>query len=400
MSARRVAIAYDCLFPVNTGGGERVYRRMAEELVGRGAHVTYVTRGQWPASTPPSVPFDLVSVWRGEIHDDAGVRTTRSAVAFAFGLFRHFVRHRREVDLVVVAALPVLNVFAVRAALVGRPTVIAVDWLEVWPARKWRAYVGMVTGTIAAVLQWLAVRIGDIRLANSEFTRARLRSALPGADPIVLGLLDLAGPPRAVADRAALGADRSAADPPVGPDAPYVAFVGRHIADKRLDALPPALAVARRAIPGLEARVVGTGPETERVRAAAATAGVADAVHFLGRVDDDDLDAVVAGAAALVNPSAREGFGLVVAEAAALGVPSVVVAGDDNASVELVRPGVNGVVATDAAPETLGAAIREVVEAGGELRRSTADWFARERATRNLAGSVDELLRRAERARR
>ncbi|GAA1055652.1 glycosyltransferase family 4 protein [Agromyces luteolus] len=394
-----MSIAYDCVFPVNTGGGERVYRRMAEELVARGAHVTYVTRAQWPPSAPPPAPFDLVSVWRGEIYDDAGVRTTGSAVAFAVGLFRHFVRRRRDVDLVVVAALPVLNVFAVRAALLGRPVVIAVDWLEVWPARKWRTYAGAATGTVAAVLQWLAVRIGDLRLVNSGFTRTRLRAALPGVDPIVLGLLDLAGPPRTSVDPAALDAasrERSGREA----DTPYVAFVGRHIADKRLEALPPALAVARRAIPGLEARVVGTGPETERVRAAAAAAGVADAVHFLGRLDDDDLDAVVSGAAALVNPSAREGFGLVVAEAAAVGVPSVVVAGDDNASAELVEPGVNGAVATDASPETLGAAIREVVEAGGELRRSTAEWFARERAARNLAGSVDELLRRADRLRR
>ncbi|RXZ41161.1 glycosyltransferase, partial [Agromyces binzhouensis] len=116
--------------------------------------------------------------------------------------------------------------------------------------------------------------------------------------------------------------------------------------------------------------------------------------------ESQELDAVVSGAAALVNPSAREGFGLVVAEAAALGVPSVVVAGDDNASVELVRRGVNGAVATDATAEALGAAIRDVVDAGEELRRSTAEWFARERETRNLAGSVDELLRRAERLRR
>ncbi|RXZ51578.1 glycosyltransferase, partial [Agromyces binzhouensis] len=229
MSRQRVAIAYDCVFPVNTGGGERVYRRMAEELVAHGAHVTYVTRAQWPPSDPPAAPFDLVSVWRGEIYDEDGVRTTRSAVAFAFGLFRHFVRHRRDVDLVVVAALPVLNVFAVRAALLGRPVVVAVDWLEVWPARKWRAYAGAATGTVAAVLQWLAVRLGDIRLVNSGFTLARLRAALPGADPIVLGLLDLAGPPNASAVRATPGSRGGARAA-----APYVVFVGRHIADKRL----------------------------------------------------------------------------------------------------------------------------------------------------------------------
>ncbi|WP_343871398.1 hypothetical protein, partial [Agromyces bracchium] len=87
-------------------------------------------------------------------------------------------------------------------------------------------------------------------------------------------------------------------------------------------------------------------------------------------------------------------------EAAAVGVPSIVVAGEDNAAAELVEPGVNGAVATDASAEALGGAIRAVLDGGDDLRRSTAEWFARERAHRNLGGSVDELLRRAARLRR
>ncbi|WP_353828602.1 glycosyltransferase family 4 protein [Agromyces sp. SYSU T0242] len=388
MTAPRVAIAYDCVFPVNTGGGERVYRRMAELLVDRGAQVTYVTRAQWAPDAAPAVPFDLVSVWRGPIYDDRGVRTSRSAVAFALGLFRHFARARGRYDLVVVAALPVLNVFAVRLALWGSPAVVAVDWLEVWPARKWRAYAGVLTGTVAATLQWLAVRVGRIQTVNSGFTGRRLRRSRPGADPIVLGLLDLAGPPRETPRDVAPGGD------------PYVLFVGRHIADKRLHVLPPALAAARRSAPTLRARVVGTGPETDRARRAAIEHDVADAIDFLGRVDDDELDALVAGAAALVNPSEREGFGLVVAEAAAFGTPAVVVAGEDNAAAELVVTGVNGVLAGDASPDVLGAAIVEAVAGGDALRHSTAAWFARERTHRSLSVSVGELLRRAAATRR
>lgn len=392
MSAPRVAIAYDCLFPVNTGGGERVYRRMAELLRERGAHVTYVTRRQWTQDAVPHVPFDIVSVWHGEIYDAAGSRTTRSAVAFALGLFRHFARHRRDYDLVIVAALPVLNVFAVRSALVGRPTVLAVDWLEVWSSRKWRAYAGAVTGTVAAVLQWFAVRIGDIITVNSGFTREKLRAARPKADPIVLGLLDLAGPPRAPVEASTGRADEAAH---IAAEAdPYLLFIGRHIADKRLDSLPAALAAARRGLPRLRARVVGTGPATEQVRAAAAAAGVEEVVELLGRVDDDELERLLGASAVLVNPSAREGFGLVVAEAAAHGTPSVVVAGEDNAAAELVVDGENGFVAASVAPDVLGDAIARAVTGGAELRSSTAAWFARERRERSLDRSVGELLER------
>ncbi|HKH08961.1 MAG TPA: glycosyltransferase family 4 protein [Agromyces sp.] len=392
MTAERVAIAYDCLFPVNTGGGERVYRRIAELLREHGAHVTYVTRRQWATDAAPHVPFDIVVVWRGEIYDEFGVRTSRSALAFAFGLFRHFVRHRRDYDLVVVAALPVLNVFAVRAALVGRPTVLAVDWLEVWSARKWRTYAGTATGTVASVLQWLGVRIGDILTVNSGFTRAKLRAARADAEPIVLGLLDLVGPLRAPRPTTQAEADDHGAG--YSDEDPYILFIGRHVADKRLDALPPALAVARRESPRLRAKVVGSGPETDRARASAAAAGVTDHIVFLGRVDDAELERLLAASAVLVNPSAREGFGLVVAEAAAYGTPSVVVAGEDNAAAELVVDGENGFVAASVAPDVLGDAIVRAVRGGDELRRTTIAWFARERRERSLDRSVGEILER------
>ena len=378
MAEPRVAIAYDCLFPIDAGGGERVYRRMAELLAERGSTVDYVTRRGRDVGADAG--FRVVGVWSGDIADASGTRTTSSAVGFALALFRYFMRHRRDHDLVVVAALPVLNVFAVRLALLGTGTVVATDWLEIWTWRKWRAYSGALVGTVAFVLQSLGVHVGRIQTVNSGFTRDRLRRHRRRADPIVLGLVDVVGE----------GTD--AAGPTATP--PFALFVGRHIPDKRLDALPPALAAARVAVPRLEAIVAGSGPETDAARRAAEASGVAGAVRFAGRVPDAELERFMREAAVLVNPSAREGFGLVVAEAASHGTPSVVVAGEDNAAAELVVDGENGFVAASVAPDVLGAAIVRAVEGGDSLRRTTAAWFARERRARSLAGSVAELVER------
>ncbi|HEU5222614.1 MAG TPA: glycosyltransferase family 4 protein [Candidatus Lumbricidophila sp.] len=377
----KLAIAYDCLYPVQRGGGERVYRRVAELLTERGIDVTYVTRAEWATNGAPRTPFDLVSVWRGPIYDARGNRLTGSALKFAFGLFRHFVRRRGRYDAVIVAALPVLNVFAVRLALLGSRTRIAVDWLEVWQWRKWREYAGLVTGTIAWVLQGLAAQIGRVQTVNSQFTKRNLAAYRRGSDPIVLGLVDLVGEPQSPHTRAS--------DAP-----PFALFVGRHIPDKRLAALPTALEVAREQLPDLRLKVAGSGPETDRAKAAAVASGVADSCDWLGRVSDEVLNELYRTAAVLVNPSAREGFGLVVAEAAAWGTPSVVVAGADNAAAELVTNDVNGWVAADATAGELGTAIVAVVASGNALRARTLSWFASERSERSLAGSVDELLRR------
>jgi glycosyltransferase involved in cell wall biosynthesis len=62
--------------------------------------------------------------------------------------------------------------------------------------------------------------------------------------------------------------------------------------------------------------------------------GVASQVRFLGFVPDDDLPALYAEALAFVFPSRREGFGLPVLEAMAVGTPVIV--SDDPALHELV----------------------------------------------------------------
>jgi glycosyltransferase involved in cell wall biosynthesis len=94
----------------------------------------------------------------------------------------------------------------------------------------------------------------------------------------------------------------------------------------------------------------------------------------------------------LVLPSRREGYGLVVVEAAARGTPSVVVAGDDNAAAELVVDGENGFVAASAEPEELAAAILRVHEAGPALRERTVRWFAHNAERLSLEGSLETVL--------
>jgi len=94
----------------------------------------------------------------------------------------------------------------------------------------------------------------------------------------------------------------------------------------------------------------------------------------------------------MVLPSEREGYGLIVVEAAAAGAPSVVVQGPDNAATELVVDGENGVIATSADPAELAAAILRVREEGAELRAKTASWFRKNARRLSLEGSLEAVL--------
>jgi glycosyltransferase involved in cell wall biosynthesis len=90
---------------------------------------------------------------------------------------------------------------------------------------------------------------------------------------------------------------------------------------------------------------------------------------------------------------------MVVVEAAAHATPSVVVAGPDNASVELIEEGVNGFVCASPDPAAIVEAILRVHEAGLALRQSTARWFSEHVNELELESSLRVVLAGYERGR-
>jgi glycosyltransferase involved in cell wall biosynthesis len=127
-------------------------------------------------------------------------------------------------------------------------------------------------------------------------------------------------------------------------------------------------------------------------RALAADLGVDDLCSFPGFVDESTLENLTRGASVLVNPSVREGYGLVIVEAAAVGVPSVAVEAPDNAAAELIHDGVNGFTAVGPEPTAVADAIARVLDAGAPLRRTTFDWYATEARAGTVEATARQLL--------
>jgi glycosyltransferase involved in cell wall biosynthesis len=150
------------------------------------------------------------------------------------------------------------------------------------------------------------------------------------------------------------GREASVVHPPVeverfrtGEPGPEFVFVGELVAHKRVDT---ALEAAWRA--GARIRVIGTGPERDRL--ASRYAGTAE---FLGRVSDDELRRVLATSRALVVPNVEE-FGIAAVEAQAAGRP--VLAPNAGGTRETVIDGQTGVLVDDPCVEQLAEAMRYV----------------------------------------
>jgi glycosyltransferase involved in cell wall biosynthesis len=379
----RVAIVYDCLFPNTVGGAERWYRNLAERL-GERREVTYLTRRQW-GGEGPGTSFETLAVSPGsELYTRSGRRRIWPPLRFGLGVFWHLLRHGRRYDAVHTASFPYFHLIGARLALrLSRSRArLIVDWHEVWGRDYWRSYLGPVGGRIGFAVERLCLRIPDRSFTFSRLAEQRLREYGHRA-PIQRLTGEYASDPWAD--------ERTRQEAATEPFPPMVISAGRHIPEKRVTAIPAAIAGARRRVPGLRCVILGDGPDFEATRDRVRELGLEESVELAGRVDHDELMRRVASASCLLHPSEREGYGMVVVEAVSLGTPAIVVRGSENAATELVEDGVNGFVVDSADPEAMADAIARAVEGGSSLRGSALDWYRSRREELSIEKSLTEV---------
>lgn len=375
----RICLVYDCLFPHTVGGAERWYRNLAERLAADGHEVTYLTLRQWDPGEPAGVEgVDVRAVGpRMPLYTGSGRRRILPPLAFGLGVLLFLLRNGRRFDAVHTASFPYFSLLA--AAVVRRRGGyrLVIDWHEVWTRAYWAEYLGAIGGLVGWWVQSLCVHVPQRAFCFSQLHAGRLRElGLRGEVTILSGEYD--GP------IAAAAAEPSAAEP-------LVVFAGRMIPEKRAPAVVEAVAAARARIPGLRAILIGDGPEREGVLARVVELGLEDVVDVPGFIASDEVQATLARALCLLLPSRREGYGMVVIEAASHGTPSIVVADADNAAVELISEGENGFVAASAAAQDLVDALMRTHLGAAALRALTAAWFKRNVERLSLTSSVSTV---------
>jgi glycosyltransferase involved in cell wall biosynthesis len=331
----------------------------------------------WPEGQVAEVPgVEVVAVAPGtRFFTESGRRRIVPTLRFGLGVLRHLRRGASRYDIVHTASFPYFSVLAAAIAQRRHPFRIVVDWHEVWSGEYWREYLGPIGGRIGLAVQRRCIRVRHRAFSFSRLFARRLREqGFRGEVTVLEG--EYAGPPGT----------------PPEPAEPVVVFVGRHIPEKQAPALVPAIALARESVPELRAVIFGDGPARPEVLRLIAVHALDDAVEAPGFVAEDRLRSTLRRALCLALPSRREGYGLVIVEAAALGVPSVVVRGPDNAATELVEEGENGAVADSVDPAELAAAILRVHAAGPALRESTAAWYERNADRLSLERSLEIVL--------
>jgi glycosyltransferase involved in cell wall biosynthesis len=375
----RICVVYDCLFPYTVGGGERWYRNLAERMAQEGHEVTYLTLRQWDRGELVELDGRVRVVVVGPrmaLYTRSGRRRILPPLVFGLGVFLHLLRRGRSYDVVHTCAFPYFSLLSAGLLRPLRGYELVVDWFEVWSRSYWLGYLGRTRGRVGALVQHLCALVPQRAFCFSALHAERLREeGLRGPVTVLRGLY------------------AGTTEPPTLHEADQVVlFAARLIPEKQATLGVAAIALAAAQIDGLGGVFLGDGPERQALDDAITDQGLGEVISAPGFADAQRVDAEMRRALCMLLPSSREGYGMVVVEAAARGTPSIVVAGEDNAATELIEEGVNGTIAPRADPEAICEAIVRVHEAGIALRESTASWFASNAERLSLESSLRQVL--------
>ena len=300
-----------------TGGAETHVHEIFRRLAARGHRITQ--RVAAFAGGAPEAELDGVRIER---RGRLPWHYARSAAACARAT------RRGEFDVVV----DCLNKFPYLAPLYSRVPVLGLCH-HLFGATAFR----QVAFPVAAAV-WLAERAIPLAfratplVAISESTRDDLVSRGLPADAIDVqhpGIRRPQGTPQPIAERE-----------------PLLVYVGRLEAYKRIDWLLDVLARLVPRQPDARLVVIGRGQDGSRLERRVRELGLSERVQFAGFVSDAERDAWLARARVCVCASLKEGFGLTVIEANAVGTPNV--ATDAPGLRDTVRHGETGfLVAAD-----------------------------------------------------
>jgi len=232
------------------------------------------------------------------------------------------------------------------AAALGVPYVVTVHGADVYQAlRTGGAERRRAAGVLGAAAAVMPVSSAVARLLRPYVDLKRLHVNLNGT----------------------VGGGRPATPADFLPGRPLVLSVGFLIERKAHATVLEALGHLRREGRRVEYAAIGSGPLQAALAAEAWRLGIADAVHFMGRLPNPEVQRFMARADLFALPSWDEAFGLVYTEAMAQGTPVLACRGEGCA--DFIDDGRNGYLVPPRDAAAVAAVVSRVLDAPDAARR-------------------------------
>lgn len=338
----KIAFIYDSVYPWVKGGAERRVYELAKRLVERGHEVHWYTMGFWMdenSKMPEDMNLEgihLHSVCKPVELYTSDRRSIKEAIYFAIKLLRPLMRE--NFDVVDCQGFPFFSCFTAKLhSLTGRSTLF-ITFHEVW-GDYWYEYLGKL-GIFGKMVEKLTFKLTDHTITVSKKTMRDLED-ISGVKSTVI--------PNGIDFKEIESIEVQNHDNKIQPiHNSDVIYAGRLIKEKNLELLLESIETVRSRMPEVKCLIVGEGPEREKLEKIVLKKNLKDNIKFMGFLEDhENLISLMKSSKVFVLPSKREGFGMVVVEANACGLPVVVYEHEMNAARDLIDENVNGFIATD-----------------------------------------------------
>ncbi len=343
----KIAFIYDAVYPWVKGGAEKRVYELAKRLAQRGNEVHWYSIGWWwPENGKKDMVMDGIHLHGVsnpiDLYSDDR-RSIKEALLFALKLFTPIMKEK--FDVVDCQGFPFFSCFTAKIHSMTGKSRLIITLHEVW-GDYWYEYLGKL-GIFGKLIERTMLGLTDNLITVSYKTQKDLREIKKSEKSIVIpnGIdfnhIQSITPSDEISD---------------------IIFAGRLIKEKNVDILIKSIQIVKQKIPNVRCMIVGDGPERSKLEELSFNLKIQDNIEFMGFTENyDDLIGYMKSSSVFVLPSIREGFGIVVIEANACGLPVVVVNHKMNAAVDLVQDGINGFRA-DASPEDIADKIIKSIE--------------------------------------
>jgi glycosyltransferase involved in cell wall biosynthesis len=315
----KVAFVYDAIYPWVKGGAEKRIYEIGKRLAERGDEVHLFGVKWWEGENIIEYEgMTLHGVCAARELYINGKRSISEALIFSVKLFKPLLKEK--FDVIDVSVFPYFSCFTVRTVSVLRKTPAFFTWHEVWDD-YWYEYMGR-RGFFGKIIERIVAKISSENIAVSEWTKKQLISI--GTDPEKIQVV-----PNGINLQKITGIK------PANKTCDII-FAGRLIKEKNIDVLLNAVARLKANLPQLKCCIIGDGPEKDRLLKLSRELEIAGNVEFAGFLEYDALIARIKSSRVFVLPSSREGFGIIVIEAFACGVPVISTSSPMNAAKHFI----------------------------------------------------------------
>jgi len=335
----KIAIVYDMIWPFNIGGTEKRNYEIAKRLVARGHEVHLFGIKLWQG--PDIIKREGIIIhgvcrYKNKCNF-SGRRSILETIKFGFFLMKEL--RKEKFDIIEASSFPYLHLFGCKFVSRVNKTPLVFVWLQYW-GDYWFDYLGKVKGFFGKIIEKQSVKLTNNHIAISKTTKEDVERIIGKKDSVFLNYcgVDLKEIKNSSNSREKFD----------------ILYVGRLNHQKNVKLLINAGAILKKDFPKLRIGIIGDGPDRNQLLKLTKRNELTKNIIFKGFVKESEkVYGFMKSSKIFVLPSILEGLGIVIIEAHACGLPTLVIDKKWNASKELINK--DGLIVRENAKELANA---------------------------------------------